>query len=85
MSLRGACPPPLGRYSAVGAGNENRNRNDLGDNSARRVVASVALPNDASVALRLSRRFRAIGTFHDYAIEHGTVISSTWFERPVML
>jgi L-amino acid N-acyltransferase YncA len=49
------------------------------------VVASVALPNDASVALRLSRRFRAIGTFHDYAIEHGTVISSTWFERPVML
>lgn len=76
-------PDATGR--GIGGRLYDRLLNDLADSSARRVVASVALPNDASVALHLSRRFRAVGTFHDYAIKHGTVISSTWFERPVML
>jgi phosphinothricin acetyltransferase len=58
---------------------------ELVDTEARRVVAAVALPNDASVALHLSRRFTVVGTFTDYAIKRGRRISSTWFERPVRL
>lgn len=56
---------------------------ELADTEARRVVAAVALPNDASVALHLSRRFTVVGTFTDYAIKNGRSISSTWFERAV--
>ena len=48
-----------------------------------RVLAAVALPNDASVALHLSKGFTAVGTFTDYAIKNGHHISSTWFQRPV--
>ncbi|MFI1996753.1 GNAT family N-acetyltransferase [Actinoplanes sp. NPDC020271] len=56
---------------------------ELADTEAHHVVAAVALPNDASVALHLSRHFTVVGTFTDYAIKHGRRISSTWFERPV--
>lgn len=58
---------------------------ELVDTEARHVVAAVALPNDASVALHLSRQFTVVGTFTDYAIKHGRCISSTWFERPVRI
>jgi len=76
-------PDATGR--GIGGRLYDRLLNDLADTPARCVVAGVALPNDASVALHLSRNFRAVGTFHDYAIKHGTAISSTWFERPVVL
>lgn len=55
----------------------------LVDTEARRVVAAVALPNDASMALHLSRGFAIVGTFTNYAIKNGHQISSTWLERPV--
>ncbi|MDI6100197.1 GNAT family N-acetyltransferase [Actinoplanes sp. NEAU-A12] len=58
---------------------------ELVDTDAHHVVAAVALPNDASVALHLSRRFTVVGTFTDYAIKRGRRISSTWFERPVRM
>lgn len=55
----------------------------LATTSAERIVAAVALPNDASVALHLSRGFSVVGTFTEYAVKGGHRISSTWFERPV--
>lgn len=57
---------------------------ELAGTEADRVVAAVALPNDASVALHLSRGFTVVGTFTDYAVKGGRRISSTWFERPVV-
>jgi phosphinothricin acetyltransferase len=45
------------------------------------VLAAVALPNAASVGLHLSRGFREVGTFTDYATKGGQLISSTWFEK----
>ncbi len=45
------------------------------------VVAGVALPNDASVGLHLSRGFRHVGTFTEYAMKGERLISSSWFER----
>jgi phosphinothricin acetyltransferase len=56
---------------------------DLTQTTARLAVAGVALPNDASVALHLSRGFAEVGTFVDYAVKNGHRISSTWFQRPV--
>jgi phosphinothricin acetyltransferase len=57
---------------------------ELVGTSAHHVVAAVALPNDASVALHLSRGFTVVGTFTDYAVKNGRTISSTWFQRPVV-
>ncbi len=56
---------------------------ELVGTSARRVVAAVALPNEASLALHRSRGFEVVGTFTDYAVKRGQVISSTWLQRPV--
>ncbi|GAA2533989.1 N-acetyltransferase family protein [Pilimelia columellifera] len=58
---------------------------ELVNTQAKRVVAAVALPNEVSVALHLSRGFTTVGTFTDYAVKGGRPISSTWFERPVNL
>ncbi|WP_221320583.1 GNAT family N-acetyltransferase [Actinoplanes sp. L3-i22] len=58
---------------------------DLSGTGAHRVVAAVALPNDASVGLHLSRGFTIVGTFTGYAVKGDRSISSTWFERPVVL
>ncbi|MBO0685280.1 MAG: N-acetyltransferase [Candidatus Dormibacteraeota bacterium] len=44
------------------------------------VLAGVALPNPASVALHLSCGFKEVGTFTEYALKRGRRISSTWFE-----
>ncbi len=45
------------------------------------VLAGVAIPKDASVRLHLSRGFREVGTFTEYATKHGRFISSTWLEK----
>jgi len=76
-------PGAIGR--GLGGGLYDMLLAELVDTEARRVVAAVALPNDASVALHLSRQFTVVGTFTDYAIKGGRRISSTWFERPVRL
>jgi phosphinothricin acetyltransferase len=55
----------------------------LHDTDVHLAVAAVALPNDASVALHRSRRFREVGTFTEYAVKRNRWISSTWFERRI--
>ena len=45
------------------------------------VVAGIALPNDASIALHRKFGFEEVGTFREYARKNGTWISSTWFQR----
>lgn len=47
---------------------------------AATVVAGIALPNDASVALHRACGFREVGTFVEYAEKHGRPISSVWFQ-----
>lgn len=45
------------------------------------VLAGIALPNDASVALHRKFDFGEVGTFSEYAIKHGRYISSLWMQR----
>jgi phosphinothricin acetyltransferase len=45
------------------------------------VLAGIALPNDASVALHRKFGFTEVGTFHGYAIKNGRYLSSLWMER----
>lgn len=44
------------------------------------VVAGVALPNPASVALHRRFGFREVGVFEEYAEKSGQRISSVWFQ-----
>lgn len=44
------------------------------------VVAGVALPNPASVALHTRFGFREVGVFEDYAEKRGRRMSSAWFQ-----
>jgi phosphinothricin acetyltransferase len=45
------------------------------------VLAGIALPNDASVALHRKLGFTEVGTFREYAIKDGQYISSLWMQR----
>lgn len=47
------------------------------------VVAGVALPNPASVALHKSMGFSEVGVFDEYAQKNGKYISSMWFQKRV--
>ena len=47
------------------------------------VVAGVALPNPASVALHKSMGFTEVGVFDQYAQKHGQYISSMWLQKRV--
>ncbi len=47
------------------------------------VVAGVALPNPASVALHKSMGFSEVGVFDQYAQKHGQYISSMWLQKRV--
>jgi phosphinothricin acetyltransferase len=44
-------------------------------------LASVVLPNDASIALHRKFGFTEVGTFHEYAVKNGRYLSSVWMER----
>ncbi len=46
----------------------------------RVVLAGIALPNDASIALHRKFGFEEVGTFRDYARKGEEWISSTWFQ-----
>jgi phosphinothricin acetyltransferase len=46
-------------------------------------VAGIALPNDASIALHRKLGFDEVGIFKEYAIKHGELISSSWFQRRI--
>lgn len=45
------------------------------------MVAGIALPNDASVALHRRFGFTEVGTFTEYAIKNGEYLSSVWMQR----
>jgi phosphinothricin acetyltransferase len=45
------------------------------------VLAGIALPNDASVALHRKFGFTEVGTFREYAVKNGQYISSLWMQR----
>ena len=45
------------------------------------VLAGIAQPNPASVALHRKFGFVEVGTFREYARKRDVLISSTWFQR----
>ena len=45
------------------------------------IVAGIALPNEASVALHRKFGFTEVGVFHEYAVKNGRYISSLWMQR----
>jgi phosphinothricin acetyltransferase len=53
----------------------------LVDEPVHVVLAGIALPNDASIALHRKFGFTEIGTFRDYALKNGQYISSIWMQR----
>jgi phosphinothricin acetyltransferase len=54
----------------------------LVDEPVHVILAGIALPNDASIALHRKFGFTEVGTFRDYALKNGQYISSTWMQRP---
>ncbi|MFE7119060.1 GNAT family N-acetyltransferase [Streptomyces sp. NPDC057654] len=53
----------------------------LDDAPVHVVLAGIALPNDASVALHRKFGFEEAGTFREYAVKNGRYISSLWMQR----
>jgi phosphinothricin acetyltransferase len=53
----------------------------LADEPVHAVLAGIAMPNDASVALHRKFGFTEVGTFHEYAVKNGRYISSLWMQR----
>jgi len=53
----------------------------LADEPVHVVLAGVAMPNDASVALHRKFGFTEVGTFREYAVKNGQYISSLWMQR----
>jgi phosphinothricin acetyltransferase len=45
------------------------------------ILAGIALPNVASVALHRKFGFTEVGTFSEYAVKNGQYISSVWMQR----
>jgi phosphinothricin acetyltransferase len=54
----------------------------LADESVHVVLAGIAMPNDASVALHRKFGFTEVGVFREYAVKNGRYISSLWMQRP---
>jgi phosphinothricin acetyltransferase len=53
----------------------------LADERVHVVLAGIALPNDASVALHRKFGFTEVGVFREYAVKNGQYISSLWMQR----
>jgi phosphinothricin acetyltransferase len=53
----------------------------LADEPVHVVLAGIAMPNDASVALHRKFGFTEVGTFREYAVKDGQYISSLWMQR----
>lgn len=45
------------------------------------ILAGIAIPNDASVALHRKFGFKEVGTFREYAVKNGRYLSSLWMQR----
>ncbi len=55
----------------------------LAEQPVHLILAGVALPNAASLALHRKMGFDEVGTFRDYARKNGEWISSNWLQRPM--
>ncbi|MEU1800268.1 N-acetyltransferase family protein [Streptomyces sp. NPDC019937] len=53
----------------------------LADEPVHVVLAGIAMPNDASVALHRKFDFTEVGVFREYAVKNGQYISSLWMQR----
>jgi phosphinothricin acetyltransferase len=53
----------------------------LVDEPVHAILAGIALPNDASIALHRKFGFTEVGTFREYAFKNGQYISSIWMQR----
>jgi phosphinothricin acetyltransferase len=53
----------------------------LVDEPVHVILAGIALPNDASVALHRKFGFTEVGTFREYAVKNGRYFSSIWLQR----
>jgi phosphinothricin acetyltransferase len=53
----------------------------LADEPVHVVLAGIAMPNDASVALHRKFGFTEVGTFREYAVKNDQYISSLWMQR----
>jgi phosphinothricin acetyltransferase len=53
----------------------------LADEPVHVVVAGIAMPNEASVALHRKFGFTEVGTFREYAVKNGRYIGSLWMQR----
>jgi phosphinothricin acetyltransferase len=71
------------RAAGVGSALYRALLNELRAQELHLAVAGIALPNDASVALHRKFGFTEVGVFAEYAIKHGTYISSMWMQRPL--
>jgi phosphinothricin acetyltransferase len=69
------------RASGVGSELYARLLAELAHEPVHRLVAAIALPNDASVALHRRFGFEAIGVFDEYARKGDRWLSSLWMQR----
>jgi phosphinothricin acetyltransferase len=53
----------------------------LADEPVHVILAGIAIPNDASVALHRKFGFTEVGTFREYAVKNGRHVSSLWMQR----
>jgi phosphinothricin acetyltransferase len=56
---------------------------EIRDEDVERIVAGVALPNPASIALHARFGFRHVGTFTRVGRKFGRYWDVAWFERPL--
>jgi len=56
----------------------------IADEDIHRVVASVCLPNPASVKLHEQFGFTLVGVFHEVGLKFERYVDVAWYERPLV-
>jgi phosphinothricin acetyltransferase len=69
------------RHQGVGSSLYRALLDGLADEPVHVMLAGIALPNDASVALHRKFGFGEVGTFREYAVKDGEYLSSIWMQR----
>lgn len=72
---------PQFRGSGIGSALYESLLDQVSSEELHLVVAGIALPNDASVALHRKFGFTDVGVFEEYATKNGAYISSLWMQR----
>jgi hypothetical protein len=72
---------PAGRGRGTGGALYDELLGRLDASALRLAVGGVAVPNEASVRLHLSRGFVEVGTFHEAGWKLGRFWDVTWYER----